>query len=101
MKKQQIWLVGGALAVSLLLFFVGRTVTDKPPTLEQSHEHQSVTFDELLHKAKEKISPAQSQRLTLMETAVSRGDIKEQQLHVFHQLARFWADSAHIFEPYA
>jgi tetratricopeptide (TPR) repeat protein len=27
--------------------------------------------------------------------------VKEQQVHVYHQLARFWADSAHIFEPYA
>ncbi len=91
----------GALSLSLALFYWGRTVPEKHPVAEQPHEHQSVTFDELLAKAKEKISPAQSQRLTGLETAVSRGDIKEQQLHVFHQLARFWADSAHIFEPYA
>ena len=25
----------------------------------------------------------------------------DQQIHVYHQLARFWKDSAHIFEPYA
>ena len=105
MKKQQFLIVGGAFVLCFLLYFFGRTVIPKKPiqsiTAEQSNEHQSVTFKELLAKAKEKISPEQSQRLTKLETAVVRGDIKEQQLHVFHQLARFWRDSAHIFETYA
>ena len=30
-----------------------------------------------------------------------RGNVNEQKLHVFHQLARFWKDSVKIFEPYA
>ncbi len=73
----------------------------KSATVQQSPENQPVRFDDLLQKAKARISPAQAQRLLQLEQSVIRGDIKEQQLHVFHQLARFWADSAHIFEPYA
>jgi tetratricopeptide (TPR) repeat protein len=105
MKKQQWVLVGGALVLCFALFFFGRTVPPKkesPATASaQDHEHQSVTFETLLEQAKKQISPDQSMRLAKLENAVVRGDIKEQQIHVYHQLARFWADSAHIFEPYA
>jgi tetratricopeptide (TPR) repeat protein len=36
-----------------------------------------------------------------LENSISRGDVKDQQVHVYHQLAKFWADSAGVFEPYA
>src|SRR6478735_1396762 len=105
MKKQQWFLVGGSLVLCFALFFFGKTVPPKKPVpagnSAQSHEHQSVTFESLLSQAKARISPEQAQRLTMLENAVVRGDIKEQHIHVYHRLARFWADSAHIFEPYA
>ncbi len=66
-----------------------------------THENQAIKFEDLLVKAKERISPEQSVRISALENAVVRGDIKEQKIHLFHQLARFWADSARIFEPYA
>lgn len=37
----------------------------------------------------------------MLEHSISRGDVKEQQLKVYHQLAHFWRDSAELFEPYA
>ncbi|HEY1020603.1 MAG TPA: tetratricopeptide repeat protein [Sediminibacterium sp.] len=105
MKKQQYLLVGAGVALFVLLFFFGKTIPPKQPspaaTGEQHAEHQPIKFEEILTKAKEKISPAQNQRLLKLENSVVRGDIKEQQLHVYHQLARFWRDSARIFEPYA
>ncbi len=98
-------MVGSALVVCLLLVFFGRTVPPKktiaPQSDAQSHEHQSVNFNELLAQAKQRIRPEQAERLARLETSVSRGDVKEQQIHVYHRLARFWADSARIFEPYA
>jgi tetratricopeptide (TPR) repeat protein len=104
-KKQQYLLVGSGVALFVLLFFFGKTIPPKQPspaaTGEQHAEHQPIKFEEILTKAKEKISPAQSQRLLKLENSVVRGDVKEQQLHVYHQLARFWRDSARIFEPYA
>jgi tetratricopeptide (TPR) repeat protein len=39
--------------------------------------------------------------LNELENSISRGDVKEQQLKVYHQLSHFWSDSARIFEPYA
>lgn len=104
-KKQQFLLVSIAFAVFVLLYFFGRTVPPKlntpPAAAAQTTENHSITFSDLLAQAKQKITPAQNQRLTALENAVVRGDVKEQQLHVYHRLARFWADSAHIFEPYA
>ncbi len=98
-------MVSGALILFILLYFFGQTIPPAKPVQQkmgsQSTERQSIKFDDLLLKAKQKISPEQAQRLLKLENAVTRGDVKEQQIHVYHQLARFWADSAHIFEPYA
>lgn len=106
MKKQQLLLTGGGVLLFILLYFVSPTVApDKHVHTEgdtsHSHENQSIKFEDLLVKAKEKISPEQVVRIGALENAVIRGDIKEQQIHIYHQLARFWADSARIFEPYA
>ena len=98
-------MVSGALVAFILLYTFGRTIPPSKPAeitkATQTTERQVITFDELLVKAKQKINPGQSQRLLSLENSVKRGDVKDQQLHLFHQLARFWADSAHIFEPYA
>ncbi len=60
-----------------------------------------ITFDDLLSKAKDHLSMEQVQRITALENSVIRGDVQEQKLHMYHQLATFWRDSAHVFEPYA
>lgn len=105
MKKQQwILILGGVLLIAIVYF---GTSTDTPksstkatPATQDTHNH-GVTTEDLLAKAKQRISPEQVQRLALLEQAVVRGDVKDQKIHVFHQLARFWSDSARIFEPYA
>jgi len=98
-------LISGALALMIGLYFLGKTTPPpkaaQPNNAQQSTEHQAIAFDDLLLKAKQKISPDQVQRLLKLENSVTRGNVKDQQIHVYHQLARFWADSAHLFEPYA
>ncbi|MDP1762460.1 MAG: hypothetical protein Q8L07_01150 [Sediminibacterium sp.] len=105
MKKQQVLLISGALALMIGLYFLGKTTpppkATQPNNAQQSTEHQTIAFGDLLLKAKQKISPDQVQRLLKLENSVTRGNVKDQQIHVYHQLARFWADSAHLFEPYA
>ncbi len=105
MKKQQILLVGIASVIFVLLYLFGNTPPpkkiDSTATGAQQVENQTIKFEDLLVKAKQKISADQSQRLMKLENSVVRGDVKDQQIHVYHQLARFWSDSAHIFEPYA
>jgi tetratricopeptide (TPR) repeat protein len=64
-------------------------------------EAPAFTIDSVLTFARKKISPDQVTRLNFLENSISRGDVKNQQINVYHQLAHFWGDSAGIFEPYA
>ena len=85
--------------------FFGRTVpVKKPLQLPNSNTEREapvITIDSILALSKKKIKPDQVIRLNTLENSISRGDVKAQQLNVYHQLAHFWGDSAGIFEPYA
>ena len=89
----------------VLLYFFGQTNTPKKDTPAsapaQAATGNDIQFSDLLAKAKQKINSYQNQRLAGLENAVIRGNVNEQKLHVFHQLARFWKDSVKIFEPSA
>ncbi|MEO6612656.1 MAG: tetratricopeptide repeat protein [Chitinophagaceae bacterium] len=110
MKKPQWITTAVAVLLTVCIFLFGRTVPHKkiiPVTAhsaDDGHEHgaqTSISIDTLLNLAKKQLSPEQVVRLNTLENSISRGDVQNQQLHVYHQLARFWADSAHVFEPYA
>jgi Tfp pilus assembly protein PilF len=106
-KKPQLITIGIAAFLLFGIYFFGRTVPRKTiasaETIHQpaSNDQQVITSDSILFIAKKQISPEQVIRLNTLEHSISRGDVKDQQIHVYHQLARFWADSARIFEPYA
>lgn len=72
---------------------------------DDGHDHgpveSTITIDTILNLAKKQLTSDQIVRLNTLENSISRGDIKDQQIHVYHQLARFWADSVRVFEPYA
>ncbi|HWI92496.1 MAG TPA: tetratricopeptide repeat protein [Flavisolibacter sp.] len=40
-------------------------------------------------------------RINFLEHSISRGDVQDQKLHIYHQLAKFWADTAKAFAPFA
>lgn len=105
MKKQQILLLGSAISLLVLLFFVGRTVPHGQPTAAlaktDSNAVKKVDFDRLLIHAKERLTADQVQKVAKIENSVTRGDVKKQQLQAYKQLARFWGDSIKLFEPYA
>jgi tetratricopeptide (TPR) repeat protein len=104
-KKQQWIVVLAGLILVLVVYIAGVTSTPKSSTpaagAPQSAGVQPVTTELLLQKAKQRLKPEQVARLAAIESSVKRGDVKDQQLHVFHQLAKFWSDSARMFEPYA
>jgi tetratricopeptide (TPR) repeat protein len=64
-------------------------------------EGQPVTIETFLTSARKQLSPEQLIRINMLEHSISRGDVKEQQIKVYHQLSSFWADSINLFEPYA
>ncbi len=105
MKRQQLFLVGGGLALFLLIFFFGKTIPPKKDTsatpMQQAAGNKSISTTEIIATAKQKLNSAQNERLISMENAVIRGDVKEQKIHIYHQLAHYWKDSIHAFEPYA
>ena len=67
----------------------------------EEHEQGKLTTDTILLHAKEALSQEQLTRINFLENSISRGNVADQKKHVFHQLARFWKDTARIFEPFA
>ena len=111
MKKPQWITIGAALLVTAAIFVFGRTVPNKKTIVAQQHSaddghdhgptEAAISIDTILNLAKKQLTTEQVVRINMLENSISRGDVKDQQIHIYHQLARFWADSARIFEPYA
>jgi tetratricopeptide (TPR) repeat protein len=102
-KPQWITLLIGICLVGVLYFF-GKTSLakkTKSPLAEQPTDASSFNSDSILNLAKRQLNPEQAVRINTLENSISRGDIKEQQLKIYHQLAHFWADTVGVFEPYA
>jgi len=103
-KKQQLILVSSAFAVLILLYFFGNTVPPRKPMAVAKNEAPTtrvIQTPQLLKHAKERLSPSQLQHITSLENSISRGDVKNQQIQVYKQLASFWRDTIQLFEPYA
>ena len=110
MKKPQLLTIIIALLLLCGIYFFGRTVPKKSKDSSKivkeevtGKEPESSLFsiDSFLLQAKEHLTTEQVVRISTLENAISRGDVKNQQVNIYHQLARFWADSARVFEPYA
>jgi tetratricopeptide (TPR) repeat protein len=102
-KKPQWITIVVALILLAILFKFGRTVPKKGPENNAQTEKSgnAISTDSIIAQAKQKLSPEQVTRLSSLEHLVVRGDVKDQQLKIYHQLAHFWADTGHVFEPYA
>jgi tetratricopeptide (TPR) repeat protein len=103
MKRQQLLVIGLGFIVLIGLFCFGRTIPLGSGKLVNSTANDSVRLDfpAMLRIAKQKISPPQLSYVTQLENAVTRGDVKTQQIQAYRQLSVFWGDSVKIFVPYA
>jgi tetratricopeptide (TPR) repeat protein len=102
-KPQWITLAIGICLVGILYVF-GRTIPSKKKlqsAIDKQTEVSGFTTDTILVLAKKQLTPEQVIRINILEHSISRGDVKEQELKIYHQLAHFWGDSVKIFEPYA
>jgi len=102
-KKPQ-WITLAASVVLLAILYVfGRIVPEKKAdtTRQANLADNSVSIDSILSDAKKRLNAAQIVRLNALENSVVRGNVNEQKVKVYHQLAHFWADTGQIFEPYA
>jgi len=108
-KKPQWITIGVAFFLVAVIYFFGRT-TPKHSVAEvhsadDGHNHGEQTAviptDTILNLAKKELTPEQLVRLATIEHSISRGDVRDQQLKVYHDLAHFWSDSVGLFLPYA
>ena len=89
----------------ILLYGFGKTVPVRKnkliteSTLHNTHEHFDVKA--AITTAKTKLTAQQQAYLYSLESSVVRGDVKNQQIHTYHQLATFWKDSVPNLESYA
>jgi tetratricopeptide (TPR) repeat protein len=102
-KKPQWITLATALILVAILYVFGRVVPEKKTntTRQPDLADNPVSIDSILSDAKKRLDTAQIVRLNALENSVVRGNVNEQKLKIYHQLAHFWADTGQIFEPYA
>lgn len=106
MMHQPQWITA-VLAILLVIGLYAATQNQLfGPSLESKPKRglvaaSSYSADSMLYHAKEKLTPAQVTRINFLEYSITRGDVQDQQLHVYHQLSSFWGDSIGLFAPAA
>lgn len=86
----------------LLIYFFGRTIPNKKNQEISSKASPSNTVDiqSIIAISKQKLTSSQQAHVSKLENSVIRGNIKEQQIKIYRQLAAFWKDSAHLLLPF-
>jgi tetratricopeptide (TPR) repeat protein len=112
-KKPQWITIAIAVLLTAVIFKFAQTTPGKKAIVaadnqqhaeNDGHDHgpaSNFSIDTVLLQAKKTLKQDQLIRLNNLENSITRGDVKAQQLNVYHQLSHFWKDSAGIFEPYA
>ena len=106
MKKPQWIVIGAGVFLAGIIFVFARTVPEKSSPSQDSSAvngtlNTALSTDTILVMAKSQLDAEQATRLAFLENSISRGDVKDQQLKIYHQLAHFWGDSIGLFPPYA
>ena len=100
-KKQQWILLGAGLFILSSLLIFGKTVAKKDPATSAASGNAatpSFSMEKYISEKKQQLSPGQLNYVNKLENGISRGDVKEQQIKVYNQLASFWDDSVHQHE---
>ncbi len=93
MNKQKLLLLLGGGVLFCAIFFFGRTVPPKKnitAMASQPVQRPKLTTEDVLTNAKKNLTAEQVQKITELENSVVRGDVKNQQIKVYAQLADFW-----------
>lgn len=80
-----------------MLYFFGNTVSPKKKTISSAEEKHAtdkqLDINDILAASESKLDGAQLAQVNRLKSAVVRGDVKNQQLSAYRQLASFWKDS--------
>ena len=103
--KKQIILVLAAVSIIAVLFFLGKTTSDKKIVAPQKETSPSIVdgFDiqKFLQSEKIKLSPTQVEALAKIEENINKNDTSIQQQQILLNTANFWKDSIQCKELYA
>ncbi len=99
MKKQQFVLLGGGIILFCLIYFFGQTIPPKKKSTPVTATDADTRA--ILDAGRSNLSPSQQAQLSQLEAGIVRGDIKEQQIKVYKQIAAFWKDTAHLLVPFS
>jgi tetratricopeptide (TPR) repeat protein len=95
-KQQWALVLTGILLVAVLYFFGNTVAPNKPaPPVASDNSPVALTTDQVITKYKSGLDTQQLQTLTQLENSVVRGDVHDQQIRVYHQLASYWIDTLH------
>jgi tetratricopeptide (TPR) repeat protein len=97
-RKQQIGLIITAVLLFTGLYFFGNTVAPNKPVPSASQTANAsadLTTEMVIAKYRASLDTQQVQKLAVLDNTVVRGDVHEQQIHVYHQLASYWEDTLH------
>ncbi len=97
MRKQQGALVLIGIFLLIALYFFGNTVASKKssPLPATDNVPATLTSQDVIAKYKTGLNTRQLQTLAQLENSVVRGDVHNQQIRVYHQLASYWTDTLH------
>ncbi len=109
MKKPQYITIIVAVTLTAGIYVLGSTnprwqaVKDKTPdsTILKPVNSSKLTFDSILASSKKLLNADRELQAERIEQKLKATVDHSKMLHIYHELARFWADSAGIFEPYA
>ena len=95
MKKPQFILTAIGTLLLVVLYFFANTVppAKKISPKETISTEKEMEVQDILQASKSKLSPDQLSYVNRLENSVVRGDVKNQQLKSYEQLASFWKDS--------
>jgi hypothetical protein len=100
-KKQQWILLGAGLFILSSLLIFGKTVAKKDPATAAAPAEAatpSFSMEKYISEKKQHLSVTQLNYVNKLENGISRGDVKEQQIKSYNELATFWDDSVHQHE---
>src|ERR1700730_13335417 len=107
MKRQQFIVAGIGVLLFLVLYFFGQTVPPRkkeagPATANTGPSAvKSLDIQDILQAAHSRLTPGQLSFVNRLENSVVRGDVKNQQVKAYRELANFWKDSVQEgFLPY-
>jgi len=105
MHRNQWIIFGIAILIVAALYAASQKQFFGPPKIKKPQfeitTQSNFSTDSVLYYAKQVLSAGQITRINFLESSISRGDVKDQQLRIYKQLARFWADTIKAFAPFA